>query len=107
MKAWEASTVAKKGDGLAFHLMPFPLDAEYMNMLHDWASTAETRSGLSNDGNGKQCNYWNEKERWMRQMAPEMRKAFFAKGEGRRSIRSLEELGYDFERWRNKQQHCP
>ncbi|KAL4870269.1 hypothetical protein BDV12DRAFT_63874 [Aspergillus spectabilis] len=107
MEAWEASTVADKGGGLAFHLMPFPLDAEYMNMLHDWASTAETRSGLSNDGNGKQCNYWNEKEIWMRQMAPEMRKAFFAKGEGRRSIKSLEELGYDFERWRNEQQHCP
>ncbi|KAL2825970.1 hypothetical protein BDW59DRAFT_68626 [Aspergillus cavernicola] len=107
MEAWEASTIAQKGDGGAFHLMPFPLDADYLNMLHDWASTAETRSGLINNGSGKLCNRWSEKERWMRQMLPEMRKAFFTKGEERRSIKTLEQLGYDFERWRNEQQHCP
>ncbi|KAL4886266.1 hypothetical protein BJY04DRAFT_178775 [Aspergillus karnatakaensis] len=107
MKKWEASLVAEKGDSLAFHLMPFPLDANYINMLHDWASTAEKRDGLDNDGNGKQCNYWTEEERWMRQMVPEMRRAFFAKGEGRRSIKTLVELGYDFKRWRNEQEHLP
>jgi cation diffusion facilitator CzcD-associated flavoprotein CzcO len=107
MEAWEASIVAQKGDGPAFHLMPFPLDADYMNMLHDWASTAKMHPGLINSGNGKQCNRWSEKERWMRQMVPEMRKAFFALGEDRRSIETLEQLGYDFEKWRNEQQHCP
>ncbi|KAL3478399.1 hypothetical protein BJX99DRAFT_224426 [Aspergillus californicus] len=109
MEAWEASTVEKKGDGGAFHLMPYPLDADYMNMLHDWAATAEKRPGLGliNDGNGKQFNWWGEEERWMRQMVPQMRKTFFTKGEGRRSIKTLQELGYDFARWRDEQQHCP
>ncbi|KAL5338097.1 hypothetical protein BJX70DRAFT_217001 [Aspergillus crustosus] len=107
MEAWEASRVAEKGDSLAFHLMPFPQDAEYMNMLHDWTSTAEKRDGLSNGGNGKQCNHWNEKERWMRERVPEMRKAFFAKGEARRLVKTLEELGYDYESWRNEQEHLP
>ncbi|KAL4913137.1 hypothetical protein BDW62DRAFT_170318 [Aspergillus aurantiobrunneus] len=107
MEAWESSTVARKGDGIAFHLMPFPLDAEYINMLHDWASTAEKRTGLINDGDGKRCNRWEEKERWMREMVPEMRKAFFAKGEERRSIKTIEQLGYDFKKWRNEQDHFP
>ncbi|KAL4977061.1 hypothetical protein BDW66DRAFT_166005 [Aspergillus desertorum] len=107
MEAWEISAVTKKGDGPAFHLMPYPQDADYLNMLHDWASRAETRAGLINDGNGKQCNRWGEREMWMREMVPEMRKAFFGKGEERRSIKSLEELGYDFNRWRNEQDHFP
>ncbi|KAL5047372.1 hypothetical protein BDW71DRAFT_179976 [Aspergillus fruticulosus] len=107
MEAWESSAVAQKGDGPAFHLMPYPLDVDYLNMLHDWASTAETRTGLINDGSGKQCNRWGERERWMREMVPEMRKEFFSKGEERRSIKTLEELGYDFNRWRNEQDHFP
>ncbi|KAL4923751.1 putative flavin dependent monooxygenase [Aspergillus undulatus] len=107
MESWESSAVAQKGDGPAFHLMPYPLDADYMNMLHNWASTAETRSGLTNDGKGKQCNYWTRKERWMREMVPEMRKAFFTKGEERRSIKSLEELGYKYERWQSEHDHLP
>ncbi|KAL4753170.1 hypothetical protein BDW72DRAFT_169461 [Aspergillus terricola var. indicus] len=107
MKLWESSAVAQRGDGPAFHLMPYPLDADYLNMLHDWASAAESRTGLVNDGNGKQCNRWGEKERWMREMVPEMRKAFFSKGEERRSVKTLEELGYDFNRWRDEQDHFP
>jgi len=107
MEDWESSVVTKKGDGPAFHLMPFPQDADYLNMLYDWALTADARSGLINDGKGKQCNRWGEKERWMREVVPEMRKAFFSKGEERRSIKTLEQLGYDFRRWRNEQDHFP
>ncbi|KAL2863323.1 putative flavin dependent monooxygenase [Aspergillus lucknowensis] len=102
MEAWEASTVAEKGDGPAFHLLPFPLDANYMNMLHEWATTAKPHPDLNNNGNGKGCNHWGEKEKWMRGKIHEMREAFFSKGEERRSIKSLEQLGYDFERWQNE-----
>ncbi|CEN60269.1 hypothetical protein ASPCAL02710 [Aspergillus calidoustus] len=107
MEAWEASVVAEKGDGPAFHLLPFPRDADHLNMLHEWASTAQTRPGLTNNGHGKQCNHWGKKERWMREGIAETRKAFFSKGEARRSIKTLKELGYDFETWENEQQHCP
>ncbi|KAL4804881.1 hypothetical protein BDV18DRAFT_22400 [Aspergillus unguis] len=107
MMSWESSAVSQKGDGPGFHLMPFPLDADYLNMLHDWASTARPRPGLIDNGNGKQCNRWGDEERWMRGMVPEMRKEFFSRGEGRRSIKTLKELGYDFKRWRNEQDHCP
>ncbi|KAL4939256.1 hypothetical protein BDV06DRAFT_199237 [Aspergillus oleicola] len=107
MESWESSLIAQKGDGPAFHLMPYPLDADYMNMLHDWASTAEPRSVLEEDGNGKRSNYWTRKEKWMREMVPEMRKAFFSKGEERRSIKTLEELGYRYEQWQCEHDHLP
>ncbi|KAL4964418.1 putative flavin dependent monooxygenase [Aspergillus stella-maris] len=107
MESWESSLVAEKGDGPAFHLMPYPLDAVYMNMLHDWASTAEPQSDLDRDGKGKQSNYWTRKEKWMREMVPEMRKAFFSRGEERHSIKTLEELGYRYEQWQSEHDHQP
>ncbi|KAL3462562.1 hypothetical protein BJX64DRAFT_258935 [Aspergillus heterothallicus] len=107
MEAWEASVVALKGDGPAFHLLPFPQDADHINMLYEWAAMARKRLGLTNDGNGKQCNHWGKKERWMRGGILETRKAFFSMGEARRSIKTLKDLGYDFEEWEKEQQHCP
>lgn len=107
MKSWEDSAVSQKSDGPAFHLMPFPQDADYLNMLDDWAATARAHSGLINNGNGKRCNRWEKEERWMREMVPEMRKAFFSKGEGRRSIKSLDQLGFNFKRWQDEHDHCP
>ncbi|PKY03881.1 putative flavin dependent monooxygenase [Aspergillus campestris IBT 28561] len=103
MKEWESSTLEQRGSGTPFHLMPFPLDADYMNMLHDWASKAEPRPGLSNDQTGKRCNRWGEKNKWIRQLTPEIRRVFFEKGEERRTIKSLEELGYNYEQWQKEQ----
>ncbi|GAQ08930.1 thiol-specific monooxygenase [Aspergillus lentulus] len=105
MKQWEESTVATKGDVTKFHLMHFPLDADYMNFLHDWADMAETRQGLANNGHGKHCNYWGMKQRWMRQKFPEIRRAFVEKGEERRNIKSVAELGFDYdEDWKERQE---
>lgn len=103
MKAWEDSLVAEKGDGTAFHLLPFPLDANYLNMLYDWAASAETRPDLLNDGRGKLGTWWGERERWLRSVFPEIRRRFVEKGEERHSIKSLVELGYDFDRWKREQ----
>ncbi|KAF7166777.1 hypothetical protein CNMCM5623_000284 [Aspergillus felis] len=105
MKQWEESTVATQGDGTKFHLMHFPLDADYMNFLHDWADMARTRQGLTNNGHGKQCNYWGKKQRWMRQKFPEIRRAFVEKGEERHKIKSIAELGFDYdEDWKERQE---
>lgn len=104
MKAWEDATVAERGDGKAFHLLPFPLDADYLNYLYDWAAKAKRRPTLANDGNGKQGVRWGEKERWLRALFPQIRKAFVGRGEQRSSIRNLEELGFDFEQWKREQE---
>ncbi|KAB8219664.1 hypothetical protein BDV33DRAFT_173385 [Aspergillus novoparasiticus] len=105
MKAWEDDTVIKKGNGTAFHLLHFPLDADYLNLLYKWAGSAEPRQGLPDNGNGKQGNYWGERERWMRQLFPEIRRTFIGKGDERHKFKSIEQLGYDFEKFRKEQAH--
>lgn len=103
MKAWEDSLVAEKGDGTSFHLLPFPLDANYLNMLYDWAAKAEVCHGLLNDGKGKKGTYWGEREKWLRSQFPKIRQSFVEKGEERHKFKSVAELGYDFEKWKREQ----
>ncbi|KAL2220253.1 hypothetical protein M432DRAFT_561066 [Thermoascus aurantiacus ATCC 26904] len=104
MRAWEDSMVAEKGAGKAFHVLPFPRDADYLNFLYDWAAKAKPQPGLENAGRGKLGVWWGEKERWMRAHFPEIKKAFLNKGEQRHSIRTLEEIGFDFEAWKREQE---
>jgi cation diffusion facilitator CzcD-associated flavoprotein CzcO len=97
MRAWEVLQVANKGDGKSFHLLPFPLDADYLNFMYTWASSAKPRPGLSNGGHGKLGTFWGERERWMRALFPEIRRAFVQKGDQRGNITTLEELGFIFD----------
>ncbi|KAB8234722.1 hypothetical protein ETB97_004051 [Aspergillus alliaceus] len=105
MKAWEDSTSIEKGNGTAFHLLHFPLDANYMNLLYEWAAKAEPRRGLIDNGNGKQCNHWGDREKWMRQLFPEIRRTFVEKCDERHKFKSIEQLGYDFDKFRKEQAH--
>lgn len=104
MKTWEDSEVANKGDGKVYHLLPFPLDAEYLNFLYDWAASAESRPGLVNDGIGKLGTYWGERERWMRSLFPDIRRAFVQKGDQRAEIKTLAALGFNFDKWKEEQE---
>ncbi|OXV10903.1 hypothetical protein Egran_01336 [Elaphomyces granulatus] len=97
MRVWEESFIAKNGSGRSFHLLRFPLDVDYHNFLYDWAASAMPKLGLASEGNGKMGSRWGEKERWMRYHFPEIKKKFLNKEEKRHSIRSLEELGFDFD----------
>ncbi|KAJ6107554.1 hypothetical protein N7523_008877 [Penicillium sp. IBT 18751x] len=97
MRAWESIEIATKGDQKAYHVLPFPQDADYLNFLYDWAASAEPRIGLANSGKGKLGTYWGERERWIRANFPEIRRAFVQRGDQRRKIRSLSELGFIFE----------
>lgn len=103
MHAWEDAEVATKGDGKAFHILSFPLDADYLNFLYDWAASAESRTGLADHGMGKLGTYWGERERWMRAHFPDIRGAFVRQGSKRGGITTLAELGFNFEEWREQQ----
>ncbi|KAJ5981394.1 hypothetical protein N7522_013815 [Penicillium canescens] len=103
MREWEDVEINKKGDGKAFHILHFPADADYLNFLHDWAKKANLRPGLSNDGQGKLGPWWGERERWMRALFPDIRRAFVKRGAERGEIRSLAEIGFDFEEWKREQ----
>lgn len=103
MAQWEQSVIAERGAGRGFHVLGFPLDVEYLDELRDWALTAVPNPALGgNDGRGKLPPRWGAKERWARERFPAIKKAFAEKGEGRHRIRSMEELGFDFEAWKGQ-----
>lgn len=97
MQAWEQDHIQQVSSGRNFHLLPFPRDAHYINEMSNWALTATRREGLENEGRGKSPPIWGEWEFWCRENFPKIRAAFGELGEKRFGVRSLEELGFDFE----------
>jgi hypothetical protein len=102
MQQWETDLVRAKGDGKAAHNLATPLDVEYINRLHDLAMTAEPREGLEDGGRGKEPPYWDEEKAWTRERFPMIKLAARALGERRYEVRTLEELGFSFERWKRE-----
>ncbi|KAK3654178.1 monooxygenase [Elasticomyces elasticus] len=93
MKAWERDWVKQNGDGRMFHVLKFPMDADYINMLHDWSMSADGEGSER----GKTPPYWGEKEYWMRERFPAIKKAFQDLGEDRHVARSLRDVGFDYD----------
>jgi cation diffusion facilitator CzcD-associated flavoprotein CzcO len=91
MQEWEAAEIEQRGDGRTFHTQPFPDDATYINLLHDWACSAQ---------GGKQPPRWEEKEYWVRERFPQIRAAFLKLGEARTDVHRMEEVGFDFRQWK-------
>jgi len=127
MKAWEESVIEEMGTGRDFHVLKFPKDADHINMLHDWALSADGEgrdpnvtngyvrqrsvadgedASASSEGKtvGKEPPYWGEKEYWTRERFPAIKKAFQALGEDRHKVRSLQEVGFDFEEWKREKE---
>lgn len=102
----EQFEIREKGDGKAFHILSFPKDANYLNHLYKWASEAESRPELGNDGKGKIGTYWGDRERWMRALFPDIRRAFVQAGDKRSEIKTLAALGFDFETWKQEQEQA-
>lgn len=96
MNMWEEEVIAERGTGKYFHVLPFPQDFEYHNELVDWATRATGRAG-------KMPMRWSEKERWERERFPAMKKAFADKGDARHDIRTLKDLGFDYDLWLQEQ----
>ncbi|KAJ5689291.1 hypothetical protein N7462_003683 [Penicillium macrosclerotiorum] len=103
MQAWEKAEVTHKGDAKSFHVLQFPLDADYLNFLYGWAASAKPQPGLANRGNGEYGTHWGERERWMRALFPDIKRAFVQKGDQRCGIKTLESLGFNFDAWKQEQ----
>jgi len=97
MKAWEDGWIATHGSGKSFNVLGYPADADYLNHLYDWSLQASRRSGLSSDGQGKIPPVWNEKDLWVRKLAPMIKAASQALGSKRKDIKTLEELGFSYD----------
>ncbi|KAK3710321.1 monooxygenase [Vermiconidia calcicola] len=117
------ASLDETGGGRNFHVLKFPKDADYIDMLHDWAMTAdrppdacaELRKRRMSSSNvdveqqkqrrasvGKEPPYWGEKEYWARERFPTIKKAFQTFGDERRSKRKLEDVGFSFEEWKRE-----
>ncbi|KAI0575561.1 flavin dependent monooxygenase [Pyrenophora tritici-repentis] len=96
MQAWQEEVEAEMGQGRNFHLLPFPKDAQYINEMSQWAMSAEGKDGLENAGKGKCPPVWGEWEFKCRENFPEIRRRFGERGEERREVRDVRELGFEF-----------
>jgi cation diffusion facilitator CzcD-associated flavoprotein CzcO len=103
MRDWEREVIQDRGNGKSFHVLKFPLDAETLNELERWVSSAPRVDGLENGGNGKMGTFWNEKAIWMRSKFPQIKKAYAERGENRFEVRTAEELGFDYERCKEEE----
>ena len=93
MEEWEADTISERGNGKGFHVLPFPKDFEYHNSMVVWAMQA------TESVHGKMPLKWSEKESWKRERFPEIKKAFANRREARHNVKTMEELGFDYNEW--------
>ncbi|KAH7269436.1 uncharacterized protein BKA55DRAFT_495639 [Fusarium redolens] len=102
MEAWVQEQHEKKGEGKAIHVMAFPEDVDYINRLYELSKTATKalELGLENDGEGKRPPYWGLDKRWVRERVPKIKLASRAAGDKRHELRTLEDLGFDYEEWK-------
>ncbi|KXL44522.1 hypothetical protein M433DRAFT_154980 [Acidomyces richmondensis BFW] len=110
MLAWEGNEVAEMG-WKNLHVLKFPKDADYINMCYHWGMSANgsepkismTDGEVGNEGRpfGKVPPYWGEKEYWMREHGVEIKKAFQRFGEQRHGKRTLEDVGFSYEKWKD------
>ena len=104
MTAWVDALRKEKGENKALHNLAFPKDVHYINRLHDLSVTAKDVPGLENGGRGKTPVYWGKEKEWTRERFPMIKLASRALGEERHKVRSLKELGFDYEEWRKEKE---
>lgn len=104
MSSWVDQLRREKGDNKTLHNLAFPKDVNYINRLHDRSVNAKDVPGLENEGKGKAPIYWDEEKEWTRERFPLIKLASRALGEQRHKVRSLKELGFDYEEWKKEKE---
>ena len=96
---WERRRVEQMGNDKRFHYLTSPEDIGYVEMLAKWAESADDEG----DGVGKTPPRWGQKQEWMRMRIADMKRAFVERGEKRREVKTLEEIGFDYEKWKEEE----
>lgn len=97
MEKWRNQVISERGPGRQFHALEPPLDLEYMKEMYNWCTKAEIAESHTGIIQGKMPKRWDDKSCWLRMMAPEMKKAFNARGAERSMVETYEELGYQYD----------
>lgn len=100
MLEWERCTIEQKGEGKFLHNLAFPRDVEYINRLYKASMSAKKVDDLENGGSGKIPPHWGADKAWVRERFPAIKVASRALGDKRHEVRSLEELGFDYQTWK-------
>jgi hypothetical protein len=100
MLEWEEGMLKEMGEGKFLHNLAFPKDVEYINLLHSSSLSAKKVEGLENDGTGKIPPFWGADKAWTRERFPLIKVASRALGEKRHEVKTLEELGFDYNSWK-------
>ena len=98
MKQWEEQRIEERGAGRSFHVLPFPEDLDYHNEMTEWANQAK------DVGHGKMPLKWSEQDYWARDRNPGIKRAFASQGEKRKTVKRMEQLGFDYDAWKSA---CP
>lgn len=96
MLSWEEERIAARGSGKTFHNMNSLEDFATHNELYDWAAQTDRKVG-------KMPQRWNAKEFWIRERIWAIKGAFTEREEQGRNVKTIEELGFDYEAWRKEQ----
>lgn len=99
MEAWVRNLTESAGEGKARHVLAFPLDLNYINLMYGLSMEAARGEGLENDGMGKKPPYWNNEKAWIRQRIPYIKVASRALGSRRHEVKTLKQLGFDYAAW--------
>jgi hypothetical protein len=123
MLRWEEERLQRTGGSKGFHIMGRLEDLDYHNELFDWAKAADlgsnpvmglepppcyvqdsTEDRSDSARSPKLPKRWTEEDYWLRSKMADLRKAFADRGEARFQVRTIEDLGFDFEKEKSQQQ---
>lgn len=102
MEEWSSDLARRRGNGKIRHILSYPADLEYINYMYDLSMDAKIvpELGLDNDGKGKIPPYWGEEQGWVRERMALIKLASRQLGDRRHEIKSLAEIGFDFEEYK-------
>lgn len=103
---WVCWLEKEKGKGKALHNLATPKDVEYINRLHALSEQARRapERRLENDGKGKAPPYWGPDKAWVRERLPFIKLASRALGERRHTVKTMKQLGFDYDEWKKEAQ---
>lgn len=104
MDRWVSELRAIKGDSKSRHLLASQEDTAYINAFHQLAMDATPKEGLENNGTGKIAPFWDERAAWLRLMTFNIKVAMRALGKKRLDVFTLDQLGFNYEKWKAENQ---
>lgn len=100
MLEWEDALLKHGSEGRLIHNFAFLKDVNYINGLYHRNIRVKRVPALDNDVQGKIPPCWGNDKAWVRERFPTIEAASQALGDKRHKVRTLQELGSDYNAYR-------